>query len=98
MTREGNRISDLEGRLEILTAFMGGIVFEVDRDARYLEVWTGNSQLLARPAEELYGKTITEVLGPEHVRFEAVIRRVMDTGLPETVEYSLDVPAGRRAF
>ena len=98
MTREGNRISDLEGRLEILTAFMGGIVFEVDRDARYLEVWTGNSALLARPAEELYGKTITEVLGPEPVRFEAFIHRIMDSGLPETIEYALEVPAGRRAF
>ncbi len=99
MTREGDRISDFEGRLDILTKFMGGVVFEVDRDGRYLQVWAGNSALLARPAEELLGHTVTEVLGPEHGNtFDLFIRRVMEGGGPDRTEYTLDVPAGRRVF
>ncbi len=41
------------------------VLFEVDREGRYLNVWTKNFDLLAAPKEALLGRTIHEVLPPE---------------------------------
>jgi signal transduction histidine kinase/CheY-like chemotaxis protein len=91
-------VTDLEDRLEVLTGFTGGILFEFDRDGRYLKVWAGEPTLLARPIPELLGRTVTEVLGPEAEMFTSLFKRVADTGVSETFDYTLDVPAGRRTF
>lgn len=40
------------------------IVFEVDRNGTYLNVWTKNPEWLASPEEDLLGKTVVEVLPP----------------------------------
>ena len=82
-----------------LTAFVGGILFEVDVDGRFLALWTGHPELLYRPPEMLRGRTVTDVLGAEHGRqFSAIFREVMETGVPRTFDYVLDVPVGRRNF
>lgn len=92
-------VADLQDRIDVLTAFTGGIVIELDRDGRYLRVWTGEPQLLVRPVEELLGHTVTHVLGPEvGTRFHDAFREVADTGTSMAFEYSLDVQAGRRTF
>src|SRR5262245_51646569 len=81
--------------IEIFAGFIGGILLELDREGQYLRVLTGDSQLLARPASDLPGRTVREVLGPAAEPFEAMFRRVVDTGVAETYDYTLDVPAGR---
>jgi len=97
--RRASGTSDLHEHLEILTAFVDGIVFEFDRDGRYLRVWSGNPQLLARPLEALIGRTVSEVLGAETGElFHEVVREVYDAGEPRSFEYPLDVEAGRRIF
>ena len=91
--------ADLEARLRVLSAFVGGILIEIDAECRYVGVWTGEPELLVRPAEELIGKKVAEMIGPEAgAIFEACIHRVLASGVAETVDYSLDVVAGRRAF
>ncbi|HEY4177255.1 MAG TPA: ATP-binding protein [Kofleriaceae bacterium] len=75
-----------------------GIVFEFDRDGRYLNIWTQDDSLLVRPREELRGKTIDEVLGKDAARFSSAVGRVFETGVPETIEYELEVQNGRRWF
>jgi diguanylate cyclase (GGDEF)-like protein/PAS domain S-box-containing protein len=47
---------------EGVIAAIPDILFELDRDGRYLNVWTKNPELLAMPKEELLGKTLDEVL------------------------------------
>jgi PAS domain S-box-containing protein len=77
-------------RLRALLGCVQGIVFEFDRDSRYLRLWTHDEELLARPKDETIGRTISEVLGPEQgERFAGPIRRVVDTGKPETLEYEI---------
>jgi signal transduction histidine kinase/CheY-like chemotaxis protein len=89
----------LEARLAVLTQFLGGIVFEVDSEGRYVEIWTAAPELLSRRAEELLGRSIGEFMGEEAAApFVATFRRVMADGVPESFDYSLDVPAGRRQF
>ncbi|MBN9164691.1 MAG: hypothetical protein BGO98_03280 [Myxococcales bacterium 68-20] len=92
-------VEAFNARVGILVAFVGGILFEVDIDGRYLAVWTGYPQLLYRPVEELRGRTVTELIGPElGDRFTAMLRDVLTTGVTESFDYTLDVPAGRRNF
>ena len=92
-------IADLEERLQVLTAFTSGIVFEIDREARYRRVWAGEPSLLARPASEILGRKVSEVLdGPMGLRFDTAVCEVLATKAQQSFEYSLDVPAGRRTF
>ena len=81
---EGERLAG-ENRLKVLLGCTKGIVFELDRESRYVGVWTHDERLLARPRAELLGKTIGEVLGPSFgEQFSGMIRRVCDTKTPET--------------
>ena len=86
-------------RLADLTAFVGGILFEVDQQGRFLGVWTGEPELLYRPPEELRGRTVTDVMGQGlGEQFLGIFKNVFDTGVAQTFDYVLDVPAGRRNF
>jgi PAS domain S-box-containing protein len=99
MTQAGDELLASEHRLQVLLGCTKGIVFEFDRDARYLNVWTHDEQLLVRPKAELLGHAVTEVFGPaEGELFRATIQRVFDSGRSETIEYELTVQGGRRWF
>ncbi len=92
-------VEDLANRLATLTAFVGGILFEVDYDGRYLAVWTGEPDILYRPAHTLRGLTVRDVLGPQlGNEFSVGFRKVRETGEPHAFDYMLDVPKGRRTF
>jgi PAS domain S-box-containing protein len=88
-----------ENRLRVILGCTKGIVFEFDRDARYLDAWTHDVTLLARPREQLIGHTVNEIIGtPIGQQITEAIRRVFDGGPSETVEYDLALPGGRRWF
>ncbi|MDF2697816.1 MAG: Histidine kinase [Labilithrix sp.] len=92
-------VEELEQRLGIVTTFVGGILFEIDEDGRYVAVWTGQPELLFMPPEVMQGRSVADVVGPEFgAHFAALCQRVRETGRPEVFEYVLDVPAGRRNF
>jgi signal transduction histidine kinase len=93
-------VAELQARMALLTAFVGGILFEVDIEGRYLSIFTGNAGLLARPIESFaYGVTLCDVLGPElGATFTSMVARVIATDVPETYDYTLEVEAGRRNF
>src|SRR4051812_7029996 len=81
------------------TAYVGGILFELDCDGRYLTIVTASVGLLARPAADLAKLTISEVSGTDvGATFQECIRRVIASGLPESLEYTAPVPAGRWSF
>lgn len=61
-----------EHRLKEALEFAEGVItaipdvlFEVDEDGRYLQVWTRNPDLLAQQKEMLLGKTVSDVLAPD---------------------------------
>src|SRR4051812_5680197 len=84
-----------ESRLLTVLSLTGGAGVEVDGDCRYVNVWAHPGGLLARPPEELLGRTVAEVLGPEAAApFEERIRRVLRTGQAEHWEYPLQVQQG----
>ena len=88
-----------ESRLEALIGSIDEIVFELARDGTFLNIWTTNEALLYRPRHELKGKRVSEVIGEDFFRpFAMIFDRVLVTGRGEELEYSLDVPAGKRWF
>src|SRR5262245_28544014 len=88
-----------EGRLRTPLDCTHGIVFEFDRNTRYLELWTDDESLLARPRADLLGTTVNEALGFErgHLLTES-IERVIHTRRPERFQFELEVLGGRRKF
>jgi two-component system, cell cycle sensor histidine kinase and response regulator CckA len=88
-----------ESRLEALIGSIDEIVFELAHDGTFLNIWTTNEELLYRPRHELKGKRVSDVIGEDFFRpFSLIFDRVLFTGRGEELEYSLDVPAGKRWF
>lgn len=98
MVSDVNELLASDSRLRVLLGCTKGIVFELDRDVRYLGAWTHDEALLARPSHELIGRTIDEVLGPTGHPFTQAVNRVFDSGRPEVLDYELMVQGGRRCF
>lgn len=97
--RTQSLLRESQAHLQALVGSLDDIVFEFDSEGTYLNVWTGDESLLARPRNEILGRRASEVLGEELARpFLEVFRRVLATGRPETVEYTLDVIGGTRWF
>ncbi|MBB3649650.1 diguanylate cyclase (GGDEF)-like protein/PAS domain S-box-containing protein [Rhizobium sp. BK619] len=72
LTVDNNEHKQAERELKKALEFAEGIIaaipdvlFEVDEDGRYLQVWTRNPELLAQQKEMLLGKTVNDVLAPD---------------------------------
>jgi two-component system NtrC family sensor kinase len=88
-----------EELLQVVLGLTGSIILEFDAVGRYRAVWTRSEELLTAPREQLLGRTLTEVFGPEMAApFLTRIQSVLATGRAEHFEYSLDVASGRRWF
>jgi PAS domain S-box-containing protein len=86
-------------RLRLFGNALPDLGFVLDADGRYLEVLTGREELLYEAARKMQGRLMREVL-PEKLAGEALttVRRTIESGEPQMLEYELDVPAGHRWF
>jgi PAS domain S-box-containing protein len=81
-----------EARLQALVASLDEIVIEYDGAGTYVNVWTTNDTLLARPRSELIGQRLDRVLGPERAQpYLQIIHEVLRTNRPGSLEYSLNL-------
>lgn len=88
-----------EARLEALINSIDQVVFELDADGIYLNIWTTDDQLLYRPRQELLGKRSEDIFDPDFFgSSHELFKRVIATGKGEDFEYSLDFEAGKRWF
>jgi PAS domain S-box-containing protein len=88
-----------ERRLQAIVDSIDEIVFEFDADGTYINIWTKNEHLLARPREELLGRRAEEVLDPLQAdTLIKTIRRVLFSGQPESLEYPLPIDNELRWF
>ena len=88
-----------EVRLGAMVGSIDEVVMEFDRDGTYLNIWAADESLLIRPRLELIGRRITDFLGSDLARTSLeAFQRVLETGRPESIEYPLEVLAGRRWF
>lgn len=95
-----------EQRLREALEFSEGVInaipdllFEVDRNGRYLNVWTQKPELLAIPKELLLGKTVHEVLAPEAASIAmAGIGEAEEKGFSFGNILRIDLPQGTHWF
>ncbi|MBN2527804.1 MAG: PAS domain-containing protein [Deltaproteobacteria bacterium] len=92
-------LDDAVGRLRLFQAHTRGIIFELDSNARIIRLFASDPELLARPASEIPGKTVVELLGPKlGQRHHDAAMRTVQTGQSQSYEYELDVPGGHCYF
>ncbi|HEX6222882.1 MAG TPA: PAS domain S-box protein, partial [Chryseolinea sp.] len=93
------QVKKSEAHLNALVSSLDDIVFEVDDDGRFLNVWAQNDDDLFVPRAKILGRTFGEVLGAEFGSILDKIRvRVMTTGQPESYDYKSIVPGSNRWF
>ncbi len=88
-----------EERLRSFLNELDDLAFELDEHGIYLNVWTRNDDLLLLPKQEIVGKTLEEIHGPEAGNYyRTVLHRVLASGTPESVEYALHLKGHLRHF
>lgn len=81
-----------EARLRALLAAMKDVILVVAADGRILEVAPTSPDLLYRPAEDVLGKNIAEVLPDEQARaFQEAIHTALRDARPVEIEHSLTI-------
>jgi PAS domain S-box-containing protein len=100
--RVAARTADLErseSRLAAVLNALPDLVFVVDEEGKYVEILTSREELLYRAPAEMKGKRFHDILPAQvadsHLR---LVRRTLETGTSQTLEYSLRVLAGERWF
>lgn len=84
---------------EGVIAAIPDVLFEVDGDGRYLNVWTKNPASLARPAKELIGRSVLEVLPPTQATAAMhAIREASEHGVTYGHTIAVDLPDGDRRW
>ncbi|AWK87802.1 PAS domain S-box protein [Azospirillum thermophilum] len=88
------------GRLTALIRALPDLVLILDEEGVYREVIANDTEsLLVAPSASLVGRRVEEVLPPDDARMAMeAIRRTLETGQPQRVDYALTVQAGLRWF
>jgi two-component sensor histidine kinase/ABC-type amino acid transport substrate-binding protein len=99
LSNEIQKLEESQKRNKSFIEAFPDLFFVLDRDGKYLDYHcTDTNQLKAITCGE-EGQTISDFFETEIVeRILEAVRKVIETGGLERVEYRLDVPAGRRIF
>jgi len=82
-----------QSRMQALIGTIDEVVFELDVNGTYKNIWTSDESLLVRPKAELLGRRASEFLGAELMDpILRIFKRVLKTGKVESIEYFLPSP------
>ena len=97
--RAQERLRTSEAQLRALVTSLDDIVFEVDEQGTYLNVWAANEALLFAPRAEIIGRRFDQIFGAQAAQpFFETLQRVLHSQAPESLEYPVDLPGGQRWF
>ena len=97
--RAQHLIKKSEAHLNALVSSLDDIVFEIDDDGRFLNVWAKNDDDLFFPRAKILGRTFHELFDEEFANtLEGLRTKVLETGQPETYDYKSIVPEANRWF
>lgn len=86
-------------QLKAVIASLDDIVFELDTEGRFREIWVRSDDFLFLPREKVLGHTLSEMFGEEFARpFEEGLREVIRTGDTFQWEYPSMKPGDNRWF
>ncbi|MDP1652536.1 MAG: PAS domain S-box protein [Rhodocyclaceae bacterium] len=87
--------ADLDATLRALP----DLLFELDENGRYLQVWANQPELLAEQRDRLLGRTVGEVLPPQAAAtVMAALREAAASGHTQGQQIALPLPLGERWF
>jgi PAS domain S-box-containing protein len=87
------------GRLEATLDAMPDLLFEVGLDGYYYDVHAPQTELLVKPASDMVGKNIYDLLPPEPAGIVmSAVEEAHEKGRSFGKQYRLAVPAGERWF
>lgn len=100
------RVEERTAQLQQALAFNEGVInaipdllFEMDRDGIYLNVWARDAGLLAAEKEQLLGKNVRDILSPEATETVlATLEEADRTGTSYGKTIRIDLPQGLRWF
>lgn len=81
------RQRELATHLQALITSLEDIVFELDGNQVFRNVWVHDERILFIPKKDFLGKTVAEVLGPQAGMFTEVLTEVVRTGEPRELVY-----------
>lgn len=82
-----NRQVELSTHLQALITSMEDIVFEIDGNLAFKNVWVHDEAILFMPKKDFLGKKIQDVLGPHAAMFTKEINEVIETGEAKDITY-----------
>ncbi len=93
-------VRESEARLRAFVGTLPDLVFIFDRHGHYIDYFETYQDLILYPKTgELKGSSVYDVLPRTTAeQFMNTIRRTIEQEAPQTLEYSLDLPAGPRWF
>ncbi len=75
------------------------IIIQVNAQGDYLDIQTASEESLILPRKQLVHKNIRDLFPEnEFVRFLASIKKAIDTNTLQTIQYDIDLPAGKHFF
>lgn len=94
-----NKIRAARDQLEATIDAIPDLLFEVGLDGTYYDVHAQRSDLLAAPADDLFGKTVTEVLPVEAAEVVmSALREAQEHGHSHGRQFALNLPQGDSWF
>lgn len=81
------KLLELTAHLQSLITSLEDIVFELDGNHIFKNVWVSDERMLFMPKEAFLGKTITEVMGPQSAIFTDPVNQAIEKGTVQEVIY-----------
>lgn len=88
-----------EYQMQSILNTMIEVVIVLDEGGRIIKINTGGDEYLVRPASELMGRTLTEIMPPERADwFNTHIQQALETHQPVRIEYDMRIRGKRHWF
>jgi PAS domain S-box-containing protein len=93
------KLKKRESDLQALMDSIDDVILEVDENGVFLNVWANEQNILNRPVKEIIGSSFESIMDLESAGLhKSLIKRVLETKQPESVEYLMETPRGFRWF
>jgi len=93
------KVFEQESDLEAIISSLENVIFELDKDYRFLNVWASDKSFLFFEDSFFLGKTLRAVFDPEFsAKFEAIINDVFRNGIIQNIEYPSIIEGDNRWY
>jgi PAS domain S-box-containing protein len=97
--RSEKKLIQKDAEMQSLLMSVDDIVFEMDEEGYYHNVWTNNEEMLILAKDTLIGKYLRDIFPDKYINpFYNAFQFVATTKNPYTLDYSLDEDDGRRFY